>query len=62
MSASESEEEVSTLGLSPVDEQGEGELHVSLKSDAKAFTKKLNKRGVVYMSRIPPFMKPNKAR
>jgi hypothetical protein len=34
----------------------------NLTLDAKSFTNKLKKRGVVYMSRVPPFMKPNKAR
>eukprot|EP00604_Paraphysomonas_vestita_P003364 CAMPEP_0174821010 /NCGR_PEP_ID=MMETSP1107-20130205/5241_1 /TAXON_ID=36770 /ORGANISM="Paraphysomonas vestita, Strain GFlagA" /LENGTH=261 /DNA_ID=CAMNT_0016037523 /DNA_START=42 /DNA_END=824 /DNA_ORIENTATION=+ len=31
-------------------------------SEAEDYSKKLAKRGVVYLSRIPPFMKPNKVR
>ena len=34
----------------------------ALLKDAKKYKERLDKRGVVYMSRIPPFMKPNKAR
>jgi ESF2/ABP1 family protein len=34
----------------------------SLKKNAEKYTEKLNKRGVIYLSRVPPFMKPNKAR
>ena len=34
----------------------------SFQKDAESFAKKLEKRGVVYISRVPPFMKPNKAR
>ena len=33
-----------------------------LVKDAKKYKEQLDKRGVVYMSRVPPFMKPNKAR
>lgn len=33
-----------------------------LRKDALAYREALAKRGVIYMSRIPPFMKPNKAR
>ena len=33
-----------------------------LREDAKKYKAKLDQRGVVYMSRVPPFMKPNKAR
>ena len=33
-----------------------------LRKDAQEYSKNLEKRGVVYMSRIPPGMKPNKAR
>ena len=34
----------------------------SLRKEAASFTEKLEKRGVVYLARVPPFMKPNKAR
>lgn len=34
----------------------------SLRKEAKSYSENLEKRGVIYMSRIPPFMKPNKAR
>ena len=34
----------------------------ALIDEANDFTESLKKRGVIYMSRIPPFMKPNKAR
>ena len=33
-----------------------------LLKEAIKYKEKLEKRGVIYMSRIPPFMKPNKAR
>lgn len=33
-----------------------------LKREAERYKEKLDLRGVVYMSRVPPFMKPNKAR
>ena len=34
----------------------------ALRSEALEYTEKLSRRGVVYISRVPPFMKPNKAR
>ena len=30
--------------------------------EAESYTSKLKRRGVIYLSRVPPFMKPNKAR
>lgn len=33
-----------------------------LKKESKRYTDKLNKRGVIYLSKVPPFMKPNKVR
>ena len=33
-----------------------------LREDAVQYTASLSKRGVIYVSRIPPFMKPNKMR
>lgn len=33
-----------------------------LLKEAQEYKQALDKRGVVYMSRVPPFMKPNKAR
>ncbi|KAJ1440500.1 hypothetical protein B484DRAFT_323038, partial [Ochromonadaceae sp. CCMP2298] len=33
-----------------------------LLKEAQEYKEKLEKRGVIYMSRVPPFMKPNKAR
>ena len=33
-----------------------------LRQEAEAYSKNLERRGVIYMSRVPPFMKPNKAR
>ena len=33
-----------------------------LKKEALAYRESLEKRGVVYISRVPPFMKPNKLR
>jgi hypothetical protein len=39
-----------------------GAKATQLREDAKAYSANLEKRGVVYMSRVPPFMKPNKAR
>ena len=33
-----------------------------LRQEAKTYSENLEKRGVIYMSRVPPFMKPNKAR
>lgn len=35
---------------------------ISLKKDAVKYREKLSKRGVIYLSKIPPFMKPNKVR
>ena len=34
----------------------------TIRKEAEIYTAKLEKRGVVYLSRVPPFMKPNKAR
>ncbi|RYH30941.1 hypothetical protein EON65_03790 [archaeon] len=33
-----------------------------LKKEALAYRESLEKRGVLYISRVPPFMKPNKLR
>jgi ESF2/ABP1 family protein len=33
-----------------------------LLKEAEQYKESLEKRGVIYMSRVPPFMKPNKAR
>ena len=33
-----------------------------LRQEAKTYSENLERRGVIYMSRVPPFMKPNKAR
>eukprot|EP01035_Chromulina_nebulosa_P031863 gene31863-42504_t len=33
-----------------------------LRKDAEQYRESLAKRGVIYISRVPPFMKPNKAR
>lgn len=33
-----------------------------LLKESSAYREKLAQRGVIYLSRIPPFMKPNKAR
>ena len=33
-----------------------------LRHEAKIYSENLERRGVIYMSRVPPFMKPNKAR
>lgn len=48
-------------------QDGEGEEHdpddeLDFRADAEQYAEKLKKRGVIYLSRIPPFMKPNKAR
>jgi hypothetical protein len=32
------------------------------RTDAAEYAEKVAKRGVIYISRIPPFMKPNKVR
>lgn len=39
-----------------------GSKSSALREDAKKYADKLGRRGVIYMSRVPPFMKPNKAR
>jgi ESF2/ABP1 family protein len=52
MSDEESQQEERILG------QKKGKL---LK-EAEQYKESLEKRGVIYMSRVPPFMKPNKAR
>jgi ESF2/ABP1 family protein len=33
-----------------------------LRKEAESFNEKLSKRGVIYLSRVPPFMKPNKVK
>ena len=42
--------------------EGKKESKSLLREDAKKYKEKLEQRGVIYMSRVPPFMKPNKAR
>lgn len=43
--------------------EGKVEIELSyVKAEAIDFSSKLAKRGVIYLSRIPPFMKPNKVR
>lgn len=37
-------------------------LETSLKAEALEYAQNIQKRGVIYISRIPPFMKPNKVR
>jgi ESF2/ABP1 family protein len=45
------------------DDEDEGlGLDTTLQEEAVDYAQKLQKRGVVYISRIPPFMKPNKVR
>ncbi len=44
------------------DEMEEEEEKERLKKEAIAYRESLEKRGVIYMSRVPPFMKPNKVR
>lgn len=33
-----------------------------LLKESKEYMENISKRGVIYLSRVPPFMKPNKAR
>ena len=65
------EEEDSRFQLNEVDEveqSNNDEPDIKMKQqtkllkDAKKYSENLGKRGVIYMSRIPPYMKPNKAR
>jgi ESF2/ABP1 family protein len=45
------------------DDEDEGlGLDITLQEEAVDYAQKLQKRGVIYISRIPPFMKPNKVR
>jgi hypothetical protein len=39
-----------------------GQKKGKLLKEAEQYKESLEKRGVIYMSRVPPFMKPNKAR
>jgi hypothetical protein len=47
-------------------QSGKGEKNTAVRGkllkEAQEYKEKLEKRGVIYMSRVPPFMKPNKAR
>lgn len=43
------------------EEETEEEKH-RLRKEAAAYREALDKRGVIYLSRVPPFMKPNKVR
>ena len=52
MSDNESETEVKKVNL----KKGK------LLKEAEKYKESLEKRGVIYISRVPPFMKPNKAR
>jgi ESF2/ABP1 family protein len=45
-----------------MDTINDDEDETTLIQEAKEFREKVAKRGVIYMSRVPPFMKPNKAR
>ncbi len=49
-------------GYDDVEEEEEEEEKERLKKEAIAYRESLEKRGVIYMSRVPPFMKPNKVR
>ena len=40
----------------------EKKIKDSLKKEAIKYREDLEKRGIIYLSRIPPFMKPNKVR
>ena len=41
---------------------GSSQKKGKLVKEAEEYKEKLEKRGVIYISRVPPFMKPNKAR
>ncbi len=43
-------------------ENSEESEQIKLHEDAAAYREALERRGVIYMSRVPPFMKPNKVR
>eukprot|EP00981_Chlorochromonas_danica_P010792 scaffold3412_cov171-Ochromonas_danica.AAC.10 len=63
----EQEEEEEEAGLIENDEEEEEqeeqvEEKKRLRKEAEAYRAALDRRGVVYLSRIPPFMKPNKMR
>jgi hypothetical protein len=44
------------------DEMLEDGVDQSLQAEAAEYAEKIQRRGVIYISRIPPFMKPNKVR
>ena len=44
------------------EDNDDDELDFSFRKDAIEYAEKVQKRGVIYISRIPPFMKPNKVR
>ena len=49
-------------GEEPQEKPTKKSSKTQLRKDAQQYSKNLEKRGVIYMSRIPPGMKPNKAR
>lgn len=56
-------EEINSLDGNKNNESNKSKLkHGKLVKEAKRYKEKLEKRGVVYLSRVPPFMKPNKVR
>lgn len=46
------------VAMSDADDQSIDRLH----REAALYREDFQKRGVIYMSRVPPFMKPNKAK
>ncbi len=52
------EEEVEKTMKAPKSKKANGRL----RKEAEDYMDNIAKRGVIYLSRVPPFMKPNKAR
>lgn len=52
------------MSVSSHDSESEKKSHKKgkLLKEAEKYKEALDKRGVIYISRVPPFMKPNKAR
>ena len=50
------------VGMNRVDKTKSNKKNERLKKESKKYKENLEKRGVMYLSRIPPFMKPNKVR
>lgn len=59
----EDDDELDEYEENSISGEGSSSAHATqLRQEAKIYSENIEKRGVIYMSRVPPFMKPNKAR